>query len=334
MRPVWDRVDRGAIATTNSIRSTLVRRLAWAIAALSLGLPPVAAPADAAGATGGYGWPVKPFSTQHPVRGFFGDPRIGPTPKGITRTFHFGVDVACANGTAVYATTDGRVRLESFRPEVVAVVAGDGRTEIQYWHVKPAVASGQRVVAYRTVVGHVVAPWAHVHLAEVRDGRYVNPLRPGGLRPFVDGTRPWVRELRVEHDGRVLAGAVSGAFDLVVEAYDATPLPVPAPWTGKPVTPALLRWRLLGGAGRAAAPWRTAVDVRRTMPSNDLYASVYAHWTRQNKAHRVGRYRFYLAHGLDASRLPPGRYAVQVEAADVSGNTVRTTFPLRLGQAV
>ncbi len=323
------------MATTYSIRSTIVRRLAWAIAALVLGLPAVGAPAGEARAADGYGWPVEPFFSQHAVRGFFGDPRIGPTPKGITHRFHFGIDVSCANGTAVYATIDGRVRLESFRPETVAVEGDDGDTELQYWHIEPSVANGQRVVAYRTVVGHVLAPWAHVHLAEMRDGRYVNPLRPGGLRPFADGTRPSVRALRLERDGRILAGgAASGTFDLVVEAYDATPLPVPAPWTGKPVTPALLRWRLIRHSGQSATRWHVSIDVRSTIPSDDRYDSVFARWTRQNKAHRVGRYRFYLAHGLDASQLAPGRYVVQVEAGDIRGNTGRTSFPLVLGPAV
>ena len=54
-----------------------------------------------------YGWPVKPFHRQHPVRGHFGDPRIGGQPKGSVKTVHFGVDVSAPDGTPVYATTDG-----------------------------------------------------------------------------------------------------------------------------------------------------------------------------------------------------------------------------------
>ncbi len=42
-----------------------------------------------AGRAPAYGWPVKPFHRQHPVRGYFGDPRVGLDPDGtIHRTFH------------------------------------------------------------------------------------------------------------------------------------------------------------------------------------------------------------------------------------------------------
>ena len=119
---------------------------AWALAAViaavaallsSAVFVPEATAADST--VPGYGWPVKPFHRQHPVRGFFGDPRIGMTPKGMEESFHFGIDVSCPNGTAVYATLDGVVRLQSFRPETVAVVGYDGRTEFQYWHIVPSV---------------------------------------------------------------------------------------------------------------------------------------------------------------------------------------------------
>ena len=47
--------------------------------------------------------------------------------------------------------------------------------------------------------------------------------------------------------------ATRGTVELVVEAYDETPIAVPGRWGGKPVTPALLRWRV---TRPAAAPCR------------------------------------------------------------------------------
>ena len=65
---------------------------------------------QAAASPAGYGWPVKPFDREHPVRGNFGDPRTvfaGPPTRrtlmaaGGSFQFHFGVDISAPNGTAV-----------------------------------------------------------------------------------------------------------------------------------------------------------------------------------------------------------------------------------------
>jgi murein DD-endopeptidase MepM/ murein hydrolase activator NlpD len=169
---------------------------------------------DRASASYRYCWPIKPFHTQHPVRGFFGDPRIGLTPHGQTRTFHFGIDISAPNGTPVYAVRSGRVQMRSDRPETVAVDSRDG-VVFEYWHIAPAVSSGDRVLARRTVIGHVEAPWGHVHFSELRHGVYVNPLRSGGMHPFADTARPVVKSFRAEQrNKRVPRDRVRGSVDL------------------------------------------------------------------------------------------------------------------------
>ena len=211
------------------------------------------------------------------------------------------------------------------------MIGRDGRTEFEYWHIRPAVANGQRVKAYRTLVGWAEAPWEHVHFSERRDGRYVNPLRPGALGPFADTTRPWLKQLRVQsHAAAVSTRGARGTVELVVEAYDETPIAVPGRWGGKPVTPALLRWRLSTVDGRAVGPWRTAIDHRLVKPEDDAYATQYARWTRQNKRNRPGRYRFVLAAAWDTRAIADGRYVVEVAASDVSGNRTVQRFPLRI----
>jgi hypothetical protein len=145
------------------------------------------------------------------------------------------------------------------------------------------------------------------------------------MGPFEDTTTPAVRSFRVEAGGKVQPRRrAHGHVDLVVEAYDRTPLPITGPWHDKPLTPALLRWRLVGNG--TATPWRTAVDFRRTYPSNRHWNAMYARWTRQNKKIWDARYRFYLAHDLDTRALEDGRYRVEVEATDIRGNTGAGTF--------
>jgi hypothetical protein len=168
-----------------------------------------------------------------------------------------------------------------------------------------------------------------VHFAERRDGVYVNPLRTGALGPFSDTTAPWMKQLCAEVGGRPTPVA-RGAVDLLVEAYDETPIRIAGPWGGKPVTPALLRWRLTTASGRVVHGWRPSIDHRLTIPSNDLYATQYGRWTRQNKRNRIGRYRFVLRAGWDSRTVVDGRYIVQVEATDVSGNGSVARFPIRV----
>jgi hypothetical protein len=260
---------------------------------------------------GAYGWPVKPFDRQHPVRGFFGDPRIHEGSHAL----HFGVDVSAPDGSAVYATVTGRVYVDG---QTVGILPGSNReTAHEYWHVIPSVQQGTWAVARRTVLGRIAKGWGHVHFAEIQGGRYVNPLRPGGLAPYRDYTRPEVRSATFERDGRPVGRTVRGILDFVTEASDQTPLAVPAPWTAKPVTPALVRWRISG-----VTTWRAAVDFRNALPTSP-FESVYARWTRQNHPWSRGRYRFVLQGSFDTRTLTDGPQRLEIEAADTRGNTDR-----------
>jgi peptidase M23-like protein len=248
-----------------------------------------------------YGWPVKPFDQQHPVRGFFGDPRIA----GHTEQFHFGVDVSAPNGTPVYATNSGRI---SFIHEDAVRVSGSGGVAFEYWHIVPIVRPGQQASAYRTLLGFVEKPWAHVHFSESRNGVYVNPLRSGAMRPYADTTKPRVARILVRLNG-----------DVLTDVADDTPVAVPAPWAGLPVMPAVVRWRVDAGA------WKTAVDFRQTIPAANAFFSVYAPETTQNRTHVPGLYRVRLVRGLHVASA--SRISVQV--VDEVGNASVASVSLR-----
>ena len=279
-----------------------------------------------------YPWPVKPFDQQHPVRGFFGDPRIA----GGGRTFHFGVDVPAPGGTPVYAVAPGKVSFGS--PADVAqnggivVVESDGRN-FGYWHVAPAVQPGARVTLH-ALLGHVATEpedWGHVHFAESTHGpggiNYWNPLRQGALSPFFDFGPPVVDAIVTSLPPHELRGLV----DLSVRAHDNTPIEVTQPnppgWHGMPVTPALIRWRLLRAA-QAVVDWQVAVDFRASFhpnvqgdPATDVnFGAVYASDTTQNHPNTPGLFHFWLKRSFDTRRYPDGEYILEVEASDVRGN--------------
>lgn len=272
-----------------------------------------------------YSWPLEPFDTAHPVRAYFNDPRI----SGASKAFHFGIDISAPNGTAVYAVEAGKVHLED--PRAISVQTGD--LDFGYWHVVPAVTHLQQVAKHE-LLGHVDAPWLHVHFAERRAGSYRNPLRAGALTPWHDGTKPSVTRIAFWRDGKELATpTLSGAVDVVAEAHDSTPIPVPAPWDGLPVTPARLRWRVLRGTAVVRA-WHTPVDFTGTLLPQSDFARIYAPGTRQNHAGAPGLYRFYLAHTWSTDTLPDGEYSLEVEASDLAGNTGSLAQAFAIGNDV
>jgi len=266
-----------------------------------------------------YRWPVKPFDRQHPVRGFFGDPRIAN--HGESKQFHFGIDISAPNGAAVYATLTGRVYIHPLHDTTIAVVAADG-TEFSYWHVVPVVRTGEHVVAYETVIGHIEAPYGHVHFSEKVGGRYLNPLRRGALGPYSDTTTPLLRSAMLDRDG-----------SLVGEAYDATPLAVPRPWFDLPVMPAIVRWRLVDGHGMAVIEWTTTVDFRFTIPAASEFDRIWAPGVSQNHVRAPGRYRLILATSSHLDAVGAGRFTVEVAVADTRGNGSRSRIPLTLSDA-
>jgi hypothetical protein len=268
-----------------------------------------------------YCWPVKPFHKQHPVRGFLNDPRIGRNSK----SFHFGIDVSAPDGTAVYAVQEGT----AFHTGKGAVSVVSGSRVFGYWHVASVVPDGADVSRHE-LLGHIIRGWGHVHFAEKWRGAYRNPLRRGGIEPFVDHTPPTIDRIAVARNGRTVApGAVAGTVDLLVEAWDKTPLRVPPPFDDKPVTPALVRWRILR-EGKPVRRWSTALDSRMRHLKADGYEDVYARGTKQNRPNRPGRYRIYLARGLNTRRLADGRYRLQVEAADTQGNHTVASLVLEI----
>jgi hypothetical protein len=285
-----------------------------------------------------YPWPVKPFDRQHPIRGNFGDPRI--LRGGIDLSwdnvlhFHSGVDVQAPDGTPVYAIEAGEAVAG---PRMVAVgtpwASPSAPVVFGYWHLDPVVGRYQ-YVARGQLIGYIHPGAGHVHLSERRYGTYVNPLRPGGLAPYVDHTPPVVRRLVIYRSGtrtEVSPDAVTGAVDFAVDAYDVPPMALRQPWTKSIVSPARITWGgLFAGQWLPLAYRPQLVDFTR-LPGLAL-RDVYAHGTWQNEAHVPGVYRFWLARHVSSDLLGDGPHRVRVTAADIRGNARTRTFTFTVGK--
>ena len=283
----------------------------------------VAAALLAPAAAHAYDWPLRPYKRQHPIRGGFDDPRIGYSAgAAIVAAFHFGVDISAPDNTPVYSVSTGVAYPGAQKVRVRA----SATQEFAYWHIDPVVIRGQRIRVHQ-LLGYIVAPHAHVHFAEKLNGIYVNPLRRGGLAPYEDHTRPTVSNVSFVSADRVVApDAVSGVVDVVTDAYDTPPLAPPAPWNAPKLTPALIRWRIVGASPELAL-WQTAVDFRWSLLPQSAFSLVYAPATRQNKANRPGQYIFYLREAWDTSELANGSYTLDVQAIDMRGNVGRFSQP-------
>lgn len=155
------------------------------------------------------GWPVRPRTVQHPIRGAFIDPR-GADDNGLSG-YHFGIDINVDDtrpdrgapaglSHRVYALDAGvasePVNVQGRRCINRRVDAG----HFSYWHVSPTVRSGARVRAGEQIGWTCRGAW-HVHLSEWQLYRgkrvWVNPLHRGGpLVPYADTAPPVVAELR------------------------------------------------------------------------------------------------------------------------------------------
>jgi hypothetical protein len=270
-------------------------------------------------ATGNYGWPLKPFDEPHAVRAFFGDPRR----ERDEVSFHFGIDIQAPGGTPVYAVRAGTVYLHQ---DGLAVRTRNGAETFGYWHVIPVVREHQFVREHQMLAA-VKPIWGHVHFADSVGGRYVNPLRRGGIAPWVDFTSPTVAQITFSKGNRAVGPLhVRGLVNIEADVYDTPPIRMAFPWSGTRVAPAFVRWRVLRGRA-AVQPWRVAVDFRYHIDPNARFWDIYAPGTMENRAGRPGNYRYFLAHGWSSAALPNGRYLLRVAAFDTRGNEASSTLP-------
>jgi hypothetical protein len=302
------------------MRAKRILPVALCIVAAALMLPSYASAA--------YGWPIKPFNRQHPVRGQLNDPRMNgdSVDTSTSFTFHSGVDIATPDGTAVYAVAAGRVHY--LDPTAIAVRRPHVPVVFEYWHVIPLVKD-KSFVKRHALLGYVEMGRGHVHFAQKENNTYVNPLRRGGLTPYIDHTLPTIKSITYYDNAGVnhtLENAVvSGDVRIVVDAYDTPELK--SNWPLAVVTPAWIGWQLIDASGRA-------IEHKHRDFSRKLYresaADIFAPGTFKNAMKKgsfiVGNYNYWIGPERNTTRVKGGTYTLLVTVADVRDNETTKTI--------
>lgn len=120
-----------------------------------------------------------------PVSGYYISSAFGyrTAPTAGASTYHQGVDMACSQGTPIYATRAGTVTRASFQAGgagyYVSIDHADGFASI-YMHMTHFVVSAGQKVSAGQLIGYVgstgVSTGPHLHFGISYAGTYVNPL--------------------------------------------------------------------------------------------------------------------------------------------------------------
>ena len=104
----------------------------------------------------------------HPVHGYY--------------RMHNGVDLACAQGTPIYASRSGQVTVAKYGSDAgyyVSINHGDGFASV-YMHMTHYVVSVGQYVSQGQLIGYVGSTGAstgpHLHFGISKNGEYVNPM--------------------------------------------------------------------------------------------------------------------------------------------------------------
>lgn len=146
-------------------------------------VPPTTWPSDdttpSSGTVSKEGW-IKPVP-YYTLTSAFGM-RIHPIQK--VWKMHNGVDLACSQGTPIYAARSGKVTVASYQAGgagyYVSINHGDGFSSI-YMHMTHYIVSAGQYVSQGQVIGYVGSTGGstgpHLHFGIAKNGSYVNPMQ-------------------------------------------------------------------------------------------------------------------------------------------------------------
>jgi len=171
-----------------------------------------------------YDYPMKPFNKQHKVIATLGESR------GVR--FHNGVDIKPYTTTStdsfwlVYSLlSDTMIRITYVPPEdTFNNGVRDKSGSYSYIHLTNRIQDNTFANAFVDTIGRIYASKAHCHFIEKDStGRWINPLRPGGLNPFIDTVPPIIESVSFKRQGsgtHLDKNNLNDSVDIVVRVYD------------------------------------------------------------------------------------------------------------------
>ena len=159
--------------------------------------------------------------------------------------------------------------------------------------------------------------------------RYLDPIRPGAIHPFVDVGHPTVSQIMFRRGKKdVNPERIKGRVKICCVAYDTTPIHVPKPWSHMPVAPARLRFRVMC-AGRCVQPLRPGRRSAR-LPQGRRVPRRLRPGHAPEPPNKPGHYCFNLAHDWNSAAFANGSYLLEVQAADAHGNRATSALPFKI----
>jgi hypothetical protein len=243
----------------------------------------------------------------------------------------------------------------------------------RYGHVDAVVQVGEVVVPGQHIAWTCKDDW-HVHLGEsifAGNGEriVVNPLRPGGkLHPFVDRAAPLIREIRFYEPAtpgwarrpntsvarlppageRLSRDALAGPVDVRVRVSDPQSFIGwfrELPWLAAPHHPFRIDVKIVNVSSSRVVRRREVFRAEQLLgvPAGRHFAP----GTEQNlpangcmRLHSSARcdgvywFRLFPVRYWDTTRLPDGRYRLEVSVWDVAGNRTRADVVVTIANVV
>lgn len=317
-------------------------------------------------------WPTKPFAKAKPIRATFGEARsIQMDRKGLTgmdyhahlyamnqvsvpgpRIIHDGIDIVVKKGTPVYALENGKAKL-----------GGNGKyarwvrvANFRYDHITPLVRNGQKVTAFKTVIGRIATPDHHLHLTRYHKGKAVNPLSHGTFVGYKDTARPELGDFGVytPEGARLNPGEVRGRVAFTINARDfQSSTPLRQMYSKRLINTG--QWNALSAEGRNRFAGTGIYTLSYTVETNNgepvygpqlvyqpdvrppAFAGDRLYQVASNRNDFVNYFWYRLTVRspdgdgfINTDNYAPGDYRVRVDAADVKGNRTTGYFPFTI----